>query len=37
MWYFGENDQQQGPVALDRLEAMIGGRLTVDTWSGDRA
>ncbi|HOG50147.1 MAG TPA: RDD family protein [Lentisphaeria bacterium] len=32
MWYFGENDQQQGPVSLDELKAMIrSGRLTVDT------
>ncbi|OQC14174.1 MAG: RDD family protein [Lentisphaerae bacterium ADurb.Bin082] len=32
MWYFGENDQQHGPVSLDELKAMIrSGRLTVDT------
>ena len=32
MWYFSENGQQQGPVSLAELQAMIrSGRLTIDS------
>ncbi|MDD4098599.1 MAG: DUF4339 domain-containing protein, partial [Lentisphaeria bacterium] len=32
MWYFAENGQQQGPVSLADLQAMVrSGRLTIDS------